>query len=119
MKKFLLFFVAMLLFVPQGVLAEYIYVSAYGINYKFNSDYTEISIVGISDEYHYEELVIPSRIKHYYHSGNYYSGPQYGESYTVTSIGDDAFKGYTGLTSIEIPSSVKSIGKNAFNKTFL
>ena len=32
----------------------------------------------------------------------------------VTSIGDDAFDGCTGLTSIEIPASVTSIGEAAF-----
>ena len=32
----------------------------------------------------------------------------------VTSIGEDAFKGCSGLTSIELPSGVTSIGKNAF-----
>ena len=33
---------------------------------------------------------------------------------SVTSIGDDAFSGCTGLTSITIPSSVTSIGNGAF-----
>ena len=33
---------------------------------------------------------------------------------TVTSIGNNAFKGVTGMTSIEIPDSVVSIGDNAF-----
>ena len=34
---------------------------------------------------------------------------------SVTSIGDDAFDGCTGLTSITIPDSVTNIGCNAFN----
>jgi len=33
---------------------------------------------------------------------------------TVTAIGKNAFKGVTGMTSIEIPDSVVSIGDNAF-----
>lgn len=33
---------------------------------------------------------------------------------TVTAIGGNAFKGITGMTSIEIPDSVVSIGDNAF-----
>jgi hypothetical protein len=33
---------------------------------------------------------------------------------TVTAIGKNAFKGITGMTSIEIPDSVVSIGDNAF-----
>ena len=33
---------------------------------------------------------------------------------TVTSIGNNAFKGITEMTSIEIPDSVVSIGENAF-----
>ena len=37
-----------------------------------------------------------------------------GTTYSVTSIGDDAFHGCSGLTSITIPASVTSIGKGAF-----
>ena len=37
-----------------------------------------------------------------------------GTTYTVTSIGDEAFKECTGLTSISIPSSVTNIGGWAF-----
>ena len=33
----------------------------------------------------------------------------------VTSIGDYAFGGYSGLTSVTIPDSVTSIGSYAFN----
>ncbi|MBR0049594.1 MAG: leucine-rich repeat domain-containing protein [Prevotella sp.] len=36
-------------------------------------------------------------------------------TYDVTSIGISAFSGYTGLTSITIPSSITIIGSSAFN----
>ena len=38
-----------------------------------------------------------------------------GETYRVTSIGEEAFYDCSGLTSIEIPNSVTSFGVNAFN----
>ena len=36
------------------------------------------------------------------------------KSYSVTAIGNEAFKYCTGLTSVEIPSSVTAIGNSAF-----
>jgi len=37
-----------------------------------------------------------------------------GKNYTVTRIGDGAFKNCTGLTSITLPNTITSIGNNAF-----
>ena len=38
-----------------------------------------------------------------------------GTTYSVTSIGNSAFYGCSGLKSINIPNSVTSIGSSAFN----
>lgn len=100
MKKFLLFFVAMLLFVPQGILAGETFVYK-GINYEINDDNTTVLVAkngGITGD-----VVIPSTVV--YDS----------ENYSVRSIGSSAFEGCTGLTSITIPSGVTSIGYRAFS----
>ena len=99
MKKILLFFVAMLLFMSQGIWAGETFVYK-GINYNINDDNTTVSVA--KNEGVTGDVVIPSAAV--YNSKNY----------VVTSIGYSAFEGCTGLTSIEIPSSVMSIGVAAF-----
>ena len=56
-----------------------------------------------------ETLVIPST---FVGDGN--NGTEAGVNYKVTSIGECAFDGCTGLTSVTIPEGVTSIGNNAF-----
>ena len=58
-------------------------------------------------------------------SGNYsgaVSIPEYvtynGITYSVTSVGEKAFKGCSKLTSVTIPKSIVSIGNDAFNGSF-
>ena len=69
-----------------------------GLEYSLNSDGNGYTVTGIgtcTDK----ELIIPSEYK----------------AKPVTSIGNKAFDGCTGLTSITIPNSVTSIGEKAFS----
>ena len=60
------------------------------------------SVFRLSPAYTDSTLVIPSSIQYN------------AESYSVTAIGNDAFNGFTILTSIIIPNSVTGIGNYAF-----
>ena len=79
-----------------------------GIYYNKNADETSVTVTYRGNSYYeyYDEysgnVVIPSSVTY---SGN---------TYAVTSIGDEAFKNCRGLTSITIPNSVTSIGDEAF-----
>ena len=108
MKKRLLIFVAVLavLAMPQSVMAyDFSAVNSAGQTLYYNivtggaevtSSYTYSSITG--------SLVIPTSVE--------YSG----STYTVVGIGNYAFNGCSGLTSVTIPESVTNIGTNAFQK---
>ncbi len=69
------------------------------LKYKINNDYTA-SLVGYTGEF--ENLTIPESVTYE------------GYTFSVTSIGDYAFRSCENLTSVTIPDSVKSIGNDAF-----
>ncbi|MCL2329501.1 MAG: leucine-rich repeat domain-containing protein [Bacteroidetes bacterium] len=76
-----------------------------GIYYNFSSKGAEVTY-GYSGFRYIGNIVIPSTV-------------QYGgQTYTVTSIGEDAFKLCNELTAVTIPQTVKTIGKNAFYKCY-
>ncbi len=71
-----------------------------GLNYNLNNELRTAEVARNSSAS--GEIIIPSTVT--YNS----------VSYSVTSIGDYAFEGCSGLTSITIPNSVTSIGDYAF-----
>ena len=75
-----------------------------GINYSINDENKTASVVKSSYGRYSGHISIPESIEYN------------GEKYDVTSIGVDAFKDCSGLTSLTIPSSVTSIGGSAFRK---
>lgn len=73
-----------------------------GIAYRINLTQGCAVCYGLFNDY--RSIVISSSI--------YFKG--YKKYYPVTSINDRAFKGFSTLTSINIPESVTSIGASAF-----
>ena len=73
-----------------------------GIWYVLNAETTQATVVAKSSGKYSGSIVIPESVTHE------------STTYSVTSIGDNAFDGCTGLTSVTIPNSVTSIGLDAF-----
>ena len=74
-----------------------------GINYDLETETDQATVIAKSSGTYYSgEIVIPESVEHD------------GTAYSVTSIGDDAFHGCSGLTSVTIGNSVTSIGDGAF-----
>ena len=87
-----------------------------GIYYDFNYKAKTATVTYFSyGGYYDEDYIMPENSSAYV--GNIVipeSIVYNGSSYAVTGIGDEAFHDCSGLTSITIPNSVKSIGEGAF-----
>ena len=99
MKRFLLF---LLLLIVSGPLWAYDF-KVDGIAYDITSS-SEKTVYVTSGSTSSETINIPNKVVYK------------GTTYTVTSIGDNAFNDWSNLTSITIPNSVTSIGIYAFSK---
>ena len=108
MKKLKLLFTALLLLCCIGMAKAH----------DFEVDGIYYNILPEEDK----TVEVTYRGDYYYYYDNEYTGsvviPESvtynGSTYRVTSIGEEAFKGCTGLTSITIPNSITSIGGVAF-----
>ncbi len=85
-------------------IVEMNYFEVGGIYYKVNSTSDQtVEVTSGSSEYR-GSVVVPSSITYG------------GKTYSVTKIGNEAFRACSGLTSITIPNSVKTIGSKAFRE---
>ena len=75
-----------------------------GFKYILDSDTKTATLVPNTEKYAGDEIVIPESVK-----------AKDGNDYKITAIGDECFRGCSGLTSITIPSSVTSLGNSCFS----
>ena len=99
-------------------LVLFVFVASVGNMFAWDFDYEDVHIGDLSYTIYATDKTATVR------SGNYSglttanipaSVTYSGTTYSVTSIGYDAFRGCSGLTSVTIPNSVTSIGSRAFD----
>lgn len=93
----------LLIFSASHVLADKFVCTVGGISYSVNTTNKTASVVSNYYGVYSGNIIIPETI--------IYDNT----TYSVTSIGEDAFYGCSGLTSAIIGNSVKSIGESAFD----
>lgn len=98
MKKFITLFALMLVCIGQAFAYDF-KVDGICYNYIDGKSSGEVEVVHGS---YFGSVTIPSSVTYN------------GTTYSVKSIGDDAFSGCSALTSVSIPESVTSIGDGAF-----
>ena len=101
MKKYLLFLMAMMLAIIARAAVGDVF-SYEGLNYKVLSEADNTAEVDRNKNVS-GEVTIPASVVR----------DGISNEYAVTSIGQSAFYGCTGLTSVPIPDSVTSIGAKA------
>ena len=72
-----------------------------GVHYKFDAESSTAEVLPTSQNYE-GDIVIPATVMND------------GKVYTITKIGDNAFRDCKDLTSVTIPNTVETIGMNAF-----
>ena len=97
-----LFAVTVMAMMPITILAYDAYIG--GIYYNFSGNEAIVTYNENNYKSYSGSVVIPEKVKSY----------SYNKEYRVSSIGERAFWGCSGLTSITIPNSVTYIGGGAF-----
>ena len=94
-NSFRALFLSLAVFLSLPVLAEQVMIN--GINYELVAKVKQATVIAKSSGSYSGEVVIPESVEHQ------------GTTYSVTSIGGNAFAFCDGLTSVTIPNSATTL----------